>query len=121
MLLVLATIALTALIYTVLGLPKIPHNVRELFGGQSSWWRIEFFALAIFSFGIGGTIAGHRVARSRVPWLALPADTIFACFITYLPLAACVTSESLADIAGSSNTYFFVMKKGVWGDTGIWL
>jgi hypothetical protein len=32
-----------------------------------------------------------------------------------------VTSESLADIAGSSNTYFFVMKKGVWGDTGIWL
>jgi hypothetical protein len=32
-----------------------------------------------------------------------------------------MTSESLADIAGSSNTYFFVMKKGVWGDTGIWL
>ena len=120
-LLVLATIALTALIYTVLGLPKIPYNVRELFGGQSSWWRVGFFSLAIFSFGIGGTIAGHRVARSRVPWLALPAYTIFACFITYLLLAACVTSESLADIAGSSNTYFFVMKKGVWGDTGIWL
>jgi len=36
-LLVLATIALTGLIYTILGLPKIPYNVRELFGGQSSW------------------------------------------------------------------------------------
>ena len=66
-LLVLATIALTALIYAVLGLPKIPYNVRELFGGQSSWWRIGFFSLAIFSFGIDGAIAGHRVARSRVP------------------------------------------------------
>ena len=36
-------------------------------------------------------------------------------------MATCVTSESPADIAGSSNTYFFVMKKGIWGDTGIWL
>ena len=55
-----------------------------------------------------------------MPWLAPPAYTIFACFITYLLLATRVTSESLADIAGSSNTYFFVMKKGIWGDTGIW-
>jgi VanZ family protein len=107
--LVIATIALTAAIYTILGLPKIPYNVRELFGGQDSWWRLGFFALAVFSFGIGGTIAGHRVARSRVPWLALPIYSFLACYLTYLLLAACVSSESLSDIAGSSNTYFFVM------------
>jgi len=118
--LIIATIALTAAIYAVLGMPKIPYNVRELFGGQD-WWRLMFFSLAVFSFGIGGTIAGHRVARSRLPWLALPGYAIFACFITYLLLAACVTSESLADIAGSSNTYFFVINKGIWGDTGVWL
>ncbi len=118
--LIIATIALTVAIYAVLGMPKIPYNVRELFGGQD-WWRIMFFSLAVFSFGIGGTIAGHRAARSNVPWLALPGYAIFACFITYLLLAASVTSESLADIAGSSNTYFFVMNSGIWGDTGIWL
>ena len=56
-----------------------------------------------------------------MPWLAPPAYTIFACFITYLLLATRVTSESLADIAGSWNTYFFVIKKGIWGDSGIWL
>lgn len=116
-----ATIALTAVIYTLLGLPKIPYNVRELFGGQDSWWRLGFFALAVFSFGIGGTIAGHRVARSKTPWAALPLYSILACYITYLLLAVSVTAESLSDIAGSSNTYFFVMKKDMWGDTGVWL
>jgi hypothetical protein len=120
-LVICATIALTAAIYTILGLPKIPYNVRELFGGQDSWWRLGFFALAVFSFGIGGTIAGHRVARSRMPWAALPLYSILACYFTYLLLAVSVTAESLSDIAGSSNTYFFVMKRDMWGDTGVWL
>lgn len=120
-LIICATVALTAAIYTILGLPKIPYNVRELFGGQDSWWRLGFFSLAVFSFGMGGAIAGHRVARSSFPWVALPLYSILACCITYLLLAACVTSESLSDIAGSSNTYFFVMKRDMWGDTGVWL
>jgi len=30
-----------------------------------------------------------------------------------------VTSESLADVAGSSNTYFFVTEKKIWGETGV--
>ena len=119
--LVLATLVLAAAIQTLLGLPKVPYNVRELFGGQDSWWRLGFFALAAFSFGIGGTVAGHRVARSQLPWLALPVYAILACCFTYLLLALCVTSESLSDIAGSSNTYFFVMQKDIWGDTGKWL
>lgn len=119
--LVLAMLVLATAIQTVLGLPKVPYNVRELFGGQNSWWRLGFFALAVFSFGIGGTVAGHRAARSQVPWIALPVYAILACIFTYLLLAICVSSESLSDIAGSSNTYFFVMQKGMWGDTGVWL
>lgn len=119
--LLLATLALAMAIQTVLGLPKVPYNVRELFGGQDSWWRLGFFALAVFSFGIGGTVAGHRVARSQLPWVTLPVYAILACIFTYLLLAICVSSESLSDIAGSSNTYFFVMKQGMWGDTGVWL
>lgn len=119
--LALATLVFAIAMQTMLGLPKVPYNVRELFGGQDSWWRLGFFALAVFSFGIGGTVAGHRAARSQVPWVTLPVYAIFACCFTYILLAACVTSESLSDIAGSSNTYFFVMQKGMWGDTGIWL
>ena len=117
----IAVIAVAAAMNTLLGLPKIPYNVRELFGGNDSWWRLGFFALAIFCFGMGGTIAGHRTARSSVPWLALPGYAIPATVAIYALLAACVTAESLADVAGSSNTYFFVTEKRIWGDTGIWL
>ncbi len=44
---------------------------------------------------------------------------ILACFVTYLLLAACVTAESLADVAGSSNTHYFVTQKNIWGDLGV--
>lgn len=105
-------------IEAVLGLPKIPYNVRELFGGDGAWWQLFIFALAIFSFGIGGTVAGHRTARSDRPWLTLPATAILACIATYILLAICVSAESLADIAGSSNTYHFVTERKIWGEWG---
>lgn len=95
--------------------------VFGLFGGDDSWWRPGFFALAVFSFGIGGTLAGHRTARSRLPWFALPVYAISASVVIYLFLAICVTSESLADVAESSNTYFLVTQKNIWGETGVWL
>ena len=95
--------------------------MRELFGGNDSWWRLGFFALAIFSFGMGGTLAGHRAARSPIPWLALPVYSVAATIAIYVFLSICVTSESLADVAGSSNTYFFVTQRNIWGETGVWL
>lgn len=95
--------------------------VFGLFGGDDSWWRPGFFALAVFSFGIGGTLAGHRTARSRLPWFALPVYAISATVVIYVFLSICVTSESLADVAGSSNTYFLVTQKNIWGETGVWL
>jgi len=76
--LLVAVIAVAFVMNTLLGLPRVPYNVRELFGGDGSWWRLGFFALAVFSFGIGGTIAGHRAARSPVPWLALPTYAVAA-------------------------------------------
>ncbi|MGB0631604.1 MAG: VanZ family protein [Alphaproteobacteria bacterium] len=117
--LALAVIVVALVLNTLLGLPKVPYNVRELFGGNESWWRLGFFALAVFSFGMGGTIAGHRAARSALPWLALPFYAIAATIVIYVFLSICFTSESLADVAGSSNTYFFVTEKKIWGETGV--
>ena len=76
----------------VMGLPQVPYNVRELFGGDNAWWRLFFFALAIFSIGIGGTVAGWRTARSRLPVLVLPGWFILATFVTYLLLVISVTN-----------------------------
>lgn len=102
----------------VLNLPKIPYNVRELFGGQNSWLNLVFFALAVISLGLGGTIAGHRTARSNMPLLTLPAMSILASVVTYLLLSACATLESISDIAGSANTYVAVTEKKIWGEAG---
>ncbi|MEX2454863.1 MAG: hypothetical protein WD470_09170, partial [Rhodospirillaceae bacterium] len=116
--LAVAATASALAIDAVLGLPKVPYNVRELFGGDGAWWQLFIFALAMFSFGIGGTVAGHRTARSASPWLTLPATAILACIATYVLLAICVSAESLADVAGSSNTYHFVTERKIWGEWG---
>lgn len=103
----------------VLALPKIPYNVRELFGGGNAWWRLAAFALAVLSIGIGGALAGRATARSRHPYLVLPGTALLASLATYLLLAIGTSVESIEDIAGASNTYFFVMQRHIWGDAGL--
>jgi len=44
-----------------------------------------------------------------------------ACLVTYLLLLVSVTAESLGDITGSANTYWFVMNRDMWGVPGVWL
>jgi VanZ family protein len=114
-------VAIVVALQIVLGLPKIPYNVRDLFGGENAWWKLVVFALAVLSIGIGGALAGHATARSRHPYLVLPGTAILACLATYLLLAVGTSVESIEDIAGSSNTYFFVTQRQMWGDGGIWL
>ncbi len=115
--LVLACSVIAYAMSAALGLPGVPYNLRELFGGSNAWWRLFFFAAAIFSFGIGGTMAGHRTARSGAPWTSLPVSATLACFATYLLLSVCVTSESMDDITGSSNTWYYVTERNLWGET----
>lgn len=110
---------IVAAMLVILALPKIPYNVRELFGGENAWWRLVAFALAVLSIGIGGALAGHATARSRHPYLVLPGTAILACLATYLLLAVGTSVESIEDIAGASNTYFFVTQRHIWGDAGL--
>ena len=105
----------------VLGLPQIPYNVRELFGGEDAWWKLFNFSLAGLSIGLGGALVGRIAARGRRVYLILPGASILACLATYSLLVSSVNSESLGDITGSANTYWFVMNRHIWGDPGVWL
>ena len=120
-LLVLGCAAVAIIMKIILGLSRIPYNVGELFGGANTWWKLIFFALAVLSIGMGGAFAGQVGANSRRPYLALPGAVVLACFLTYLLLVVSVTSESLLDVTGSANTYYFVTNENMWGDFGIWL
>ena len=113
-------LVMTLALNVILGQPKVPYNVRELFGGEDAWWRLFLFSCAAVSLGLGGAYAGRLVAETgKAIWL-LPLGTLAACLVTYLLLVSSVSAESLWDITGSANTYWFVMNKHIWGDTGVW-
>ncbi len=116
-----ACLAATLIMQVILGLPQIPYNVRELFGGEDAWWRLFIFSLAGLSIGLGGALVGRTVAESSRVYLALPGATILACLATYLLLVLSVSAESIWDITGSANTHWFVMNRHIWGDPGVWL
>lgn len=116
----LACLAATLTINVVLGLPQVPYNVRELFGGEDAWWRLFLFSLAGLSIGVGGALIGRVAARSGRILTVLPLGTLLACLATYLLMVSSVSAESLWDITGSANTHWFVMNRHMWGDAGVW-
>lgn len=118
-LLALGMAGIAAGIYSILRFPDMPYNIRELFLGDGSLIHTAVFSLAILWIGISSSLIGFQIARSKVPYLSMPALLALSGVISLLLLYGSVTSESISDIVGSSNIYWFVMKKNIWGDFGI--
>lgn len=114
---VLVTIALGLMIYLALRLPGLPYNVRELFLDDGAIHRTTLFGAALLWIGMGAYWVGRLTARSRFPVLVLPAASMAAGVVSLALVGLSVTSESVADVAGSTNIYWFVTNKGIWGET----
>lgn len=110
-LLALGMVGISAGIYSILRFPDMPYNIRELFLGDGSLIHTAVFSLAILWIGISSSLIGFQIARSKVPYLSMPALLALSGVISLLLLYGSVTSESISDIVGSSNIYWFVMKK----------
>jgi VanZ family protein len=100
---------------TVLRLPGIPYNVQELFRGDGHWAALLMFALALLWTGAGAVWLAARLRAARWPGLALPGWTLLTCWISLALLWAAVSTESIEDISGSSNLFWFVTNKDIWG------
>lgn len=109
-------IGITSSIWYVLRLPGIPYNVKELFLGNGHLLFIFIFVQALFWIGTGAAWVSQRVATSIRPYLTLPCWVMLASFISLALLSLSVTQESIADIAGSNNLYWFVMNRDIWGE-----
>lgn len=114
---ILATVFLIAVsIKLVLHLPNIPYNVRELFRGDGNLVVLAVFALSVLWIGAGAAWFGRRLAIERHPeYLAFP----FSIAVSMISLAlvwSSATTESVGDIVGASNRFWFVTKEDVWGE-----
>ncbi|AVZ79789.1 hypothetical protein C3497_10335 [Zoogloeaceae bacteirum Par-f-2] len=110
-----AWLAGTAALAWLIRQPGVPYNLRELFLGNGHPLAIAVFILAGLSLGAGPRLA-LALAQSaprpalRLAWL-LPVSGL----LSLLLLALSVTTESLDDIAGSNNLYWWVTEGETWG------
>ena len=111
----LAAVLIGVAVLLVLRLPGLPYNVRELFLGDGLF-HTTLFGLALLWIGIGAYWAGHFVAGRSLPVLVLPSAGLLAGIVSLVLLGSSVTNESISDIAGSTNLYWFVTNKGILGE-----
>lgn len=106
---------ITAAIAIVLRLPNVPYNVLELFLGNGSLPFVLIFALAVLWLGAGSAWLARQMAASRHLVAAWPQWTFVVTTVSLILLSASVTQESIADIAGSTNLFYYVTEKDLWG------
>lgn len=120
-----AVATITLGLHWALRVPDIPYNVRELFLADGHPLALAVFAFALLWAGAGAVWLGSLLSRSRHPAWLLPPAALAVSLVSLLLLSMSVTSESIGDIAGASNVYWFVTNKDSWGtgwrDLFLWL
>lgn len=109
--------ALAVVMHQLLRIPGIPYNMRELFRADGSVWALIAFSAALLWIGAGSVWLVRTVWSARVPALRLPPTTLLTALVSLLFLWSGVTTESIEDISGSANVYWFVTNKDSWGAT----
>ena len=110
------SLGLAVLMLIMLRVPQLPYNVKELFLGDGAFPFLVGLALALLWQGLAPAWVAQRVITSRHPYLILPSAAFFASIVTLLLLYASVTEESISDIAGSNNLYWWVVNRHIWGE-----
>jgi hypothetical protein len=114
--LAVTVVAIAIGLRTILRLPGLPYNVRELFLDHGSSLALTIFAVAVIWVGGGSMLLAHWLARSRRPFIALPVGAVALSMVSRTLLKYSVTYESLDDILGTSNLFARVTNENIWGD-----
>ncbi len=110
------SLCVAGILWCILHMPGIPYNLRELFHGDSHFVFLFIFALAMLWIGIGAVWVSKKFVSSRVPYLSLPFWVLVVSLVSLILLSASVSQESITDISGSNNLYWFVVNKDIWGE-----
>lgn len=112
-LVLIAVIAFT--LAFLLKIPGVPYNVREMFRAQGSLLALSLFACGVIWLGAGSYWVGIQLAVARRPANRLIALVCATCLISLALIWSAVTTESIEDISGSANVFWFVVNKDMWG------
>ena len=112
---VLAVVAVALPLWALIRLPGVPYNVRELLVANGSFAASAAAAFAFLWHGACATQLGEHLAHTRRPWLVVPLGTFAAATLGLLLMHAGITGESIGDVAGSNNLYWFVTQRDIWG------
>lgn len=116
----MALIASALIVFTLrslLRLPQLPYNVTELFRDRAGVPALVVFSFALLWLGAGPAWLGRRLAACSAPAVWLPAGALGVSLVSLLLVWSSASDESVGDIAGSSNLYWFVVNKDIWGET----
>ncbi len=114
----LTTAAFAAALWTIVRLPGVPYNLRELLHGDASAISCVLFALACLWFGAGSVVLAARIRTARAAPLAIGAWAFVVGIASLLLMMLGATDESIRDVAGSNNLYYFVTEYEIWGSVG---
>jgi hypothetical protein len=123
----LATLAillpLTAFgIYTIVRLPGVPYNVQELLRDNASFAASTMFVIGALSVGaVAPWIGSFLNSKGYFAAIVWPIALLASGTTTLILLGFAVTPESISDIAGSRNLYYFVTQEKIWGAPAAWL
>jgi len=104
-------------IKTLLRVPGIPYNARELFLDGGSATALVCFALALLWIGAGAMLIAHLLRQTRRTYLLLPLALIAVSLVSKMLLSRSVTYESVDDIIGSNALFGLVTQQGAWGES----
>jgi hypothetical protein len=105
-------------IWLTLRLAGMPYNVLELFRWDARLPVLLVFALAALWVGSAASWGASVLATSERPASVLALLTVLAALVSLALLYTSVTVESIEDITGSNNLYWFVTNKDIWGQVG---
>ena len=111
-----ATAIIVLSMAVLLKLPGIPYNVKELFRANGSLPALFAFSIALLWTGGGAVWLGSRLTRERWPALQLPPLALLVSLISLAFLWAGVSTESIEDISGSANVFWWVTNRDTWGE-----
>jgi len=113
-----SAVVVSILIALALKIPRIPYNLREMFLFDGSILSIFLFSVALLWIGLSARKCSLLYDNGNHLFLTLPGCTFVAGAVGLILLSISVTQESIADIVGSSNLYWFVTNKRIWGEAG---